>query len=256
MTTTFDLDRPTLSPLLGTRPLRTFPAMLSTEAEAMAWARQGAVHGSVVTAGYQAAPRGRSGLSWAERFTPTTGLGCSIVLRPDLPEAREGWLYVTATQGIHDVLQERHPEGDVTVEWPDRVLHGPDVVAAVGVQAESERGRLRWVVITVLVPDVAPPRAPLLARLVAAIEDRSARPTAEVLEAHRRASATLGRRVRASVLPMGPASPEFVGVALDVVDDGGLLIETDEGPRVVVTPQSLGFLEPPDVGPMGPASVG
>ena len=43
-----------LDELLGDRPLRSFAAMMSTEAEALRWARQGGVAGSVVVAAYQA----------------------------------------------------------------------------------------------------------------------------------------------------------------------------------------------------------
>lgn len=251
-----DLDRATLAPLLGTRPLRTYPAMLSTEAEALAWARAGAEHGSVVTGGYQAAPRGRSGLSWAERFTPTTGLGCSLVLHPDLPEEREGWLYLVTSLGVLDALGASDGQGPLRTEWPDTVVTGEDTVAAVGVQVELVGGRVAWAVATVLVPDVSPPRAQVLARLLDGIERRVAASDAEVLADYRTACATLGRRVRASVLPMGPASPAFVGRAEDVRLDGGLAIATDEGRRAVVVPQSLGFLEPPDAGPMGPPGIG
>ncbi|MDQ4130536.1 MAG: hypothetical protein M3133_06040, partial [Actinomycetota bacterium] len=73
------------------RPVRTYPAILSTSADAFAWARAGAPEGALVVADYQAAPRGRAGLPWEVR--PGEGLGFSLVLRPELPPEREGWLY-------------------------------------------------------------------------------------------------------------------------------------------------------------------
>ncbi len=258
-----DLDRAALDHLLAERPLRTFAAMLSTEAEALRWARQGAVAGSVVVAAYQASPRGRSGLSFATRFAPGRGLGCSLVVRPELPEPREGWLYTASLLGVHDALAVAglavagHGVAPArSLEWPDQVMEDARSVAAVGVHAEPLAGRIVWAVVTVLVPDLAPPRGTLLAALVNAVETRLAQQPDEVLADYRPVCATLGRRVVAQLLPMGPASPSFVGTAEDLVDDGGLRIVTDDGPRVVVRPQSLGFLEAPDSGPMGPPGLG
>lgn len=254
-----DLDRAHLAPLLHDRPLRTFPAMLSTEAEALAWARQGAPHGSVVVAGYQAAPRGRSGLSFADRFGPGRGLGCSLVLRMDVAEEREGWPYLPVLLGVRDALAAAGgPSGDATaatrlLEWPDQVVDADGgTLAAIGAQSEPAAGRLRWTVATVLVPDVPPPRGPLLAAVAVHVARRTAAAIDDVLADYRAACATLGRRVEAQMLPLGASSPSFVGRAADVVDDGGLTIATDDGRRVVVTPTSLGFLVPPGSGPPGP----
>lgn len=52
-----DLSAHALAEALPGRPVRSYPAMLSTEADALAWARAGADDGAVVVAGYQAAPR-------------------------------------------------------------------------------------------------------------------------------------------------------------------------------------------------------
>jgi BirA family transcriptional regulator, biotin operon repressor / biotin---[acetyl-CoA-carboxylase] ligase len=249
-----DLARAPLDELLPGRPLRTFPAMMSTEAEALRWARTGAVAGSVVVTGYQASPRGRSGLSYADQFTPGRGLGCSLVVRPDLPEEREGWLYTAAIVGVHDVIAETRPP--TTIEWPDRCLTGGRTTAAVGVHGEPGGGRIVWAVITILVPDAEPPRGPLLAALLDGVETRLAQDPEEVLADGRIRCGTLGRRVLARVLPMGAASPSFLGVAVDLLDDGGLRIATDDGPRVVVRPQSLGALDAPEDEPVGPPGLG
>lgn len=243
-----DLGRRALEEWLPGRALRTFPAILSTEAEAMSWAGQGAPHGALVVAGYQASPRGRSGLSWGDMMQePGQGLGASVVLRSGLPEQREAWLYTTCLLAVSDALDE-----PTRLEWPDQVLANSTRVGAIGVQSEPESGRLRWSVVTLLLPRAAPPRTRLLARVVSAIDARMGETTAEVLDAYRQQCDTLGRRVSARMLPMGPAAPTITGVAVDLTDDGGLSIATDDGARVVVLPQSLGFLEDPDAGPTGP----
>lgn len=242
-----DLRREDVASHLHDRAFRTFPAMLSTEAEALAWARQGAPDGAVVVAGYQASPRGRSGLSWGDLVQQGHGLGASVVLRPDLPEAREGWLYTAALVALCDVLD------DTVIEWPDRLHRRTEPAALVGVQTEARDARLRWAVLNVLVPAAEPPRADLLARIVEAVETRMGQPPEAVLEQARPRCATLGRRVLARMLPLGSAAPTIEGVATDLTDDGGLRIQRDDGAGVVVLPQAIGFLEDPDERTPGPA---
>lgn len=235
-----DLTRAELEGLLGKRPLRTYPAILSTEAEALAWARDGAPHGSLVVAGYQASPRGRSGLSWGEHLEPGHGLGASIVLRPDLAAGDEGWLYTAALVGLHDVLD------DTVIAWPDRLERDDTPVAMVGVQVEPVGDRLRWAVVNLLVPGAEPPRGELLARIAAAVDARSQQAPGDVLPIAREHCATLGQRVAARMLPLGPAAPTIEGTARDLTTDGGLSIRREDGATVVVLPQALGFLEDPD----------
>ncbi|MFP5309617.1 MAG: biotin--[acetyl-CoA-carboxylase] ligase [Actinomycetes bacterium] len=249
-----DLDRAHLRPLLGDRPVRTFPAMLSTEAEAVAWARTGAPDGAVVTAGYVAAPRGRSGLDWDGAVDPAGWLACSVVIRPSGPsELDEGWLYLLGTLVVHDVLGA----GGRTAElrWPDHLTAGDRPVAAVGVQLDAAGTTPSWAVLTLLAFVVPPPRGPVLASLLDALDRRRGDPGTVVVDARSRC-ATLGQRVRAHLLPMGPAGATIVGEAVDLAPDGGLVVRADDGARIVVLPQALGTLEDPGSGPMGPAGAG
>lgn len=236
-----DLTRAELADLLGDRPLRTYPAILSTEAEALSWARDGAPHGSLVVAGYQASPRGRSGLSWGDHLSPGHGLGFSMVLRPDLADDEQGLLYTSALVALHDVLGE-----PTAIAWPDRLVRYDTPVALVGVQTEPAGQRLRWAIVNVLVPGAEPPRGELLARLAAAVDARSTQPADEVVAVARQHCATLGTRVAARMLPLGPSAPTIEGTAQDLTADGGLSIRRDDGAGVVVLPQALGFLEDPD----------
>lgn len=233
-----DLDRDALEPALAGRPLRTFPALLSTSAEAMAWARRGAPHGAVVVAGYQAAPRGRAGRPFD--VDRAHGMGCSVVVRPDLPADREGWPYVAGGVALAATLDR------VRLQWPDEARTGAEPLAAVGVQVEVGPERLVWAVIDVLVRRAAPPRAAVIGRLVSALDAALAAATQEVLSAYRQACATLGERITARMMPVGPAGLAITGTAVDVKGDGALVVETDRGNRVAVLPQHLGYLEPAD----------
>lgn len=243
-----DLAPGVLADELGDRPVRTYPALLSTEADATAWARAGGPAGCLVVSDYQASPRGRSGLPW--QVQPGRGLGFSLLLRPELTAEREGWSYVAASLALAEVLAG----ADAATEWPDTVRDAGTGarLAAIGAEAQLAPGRTRWVVVTVLVDDVLPPRAPLLRRAVSAIEDRVAAPPQEVLTAYRARCSTLGRPLRALMIPMGPGGPQVSGTAVDVVDDGALVLLTRSGRRVAVRPQNLGVLEPAGGGGEGP----
>lgn len=235
-----DLEQQALDPLLGEREVRAYPALLSTEAVAMAWARQGAPSGAVVVADYQASPRGRGGLPWTVR--PAHGLGFTHLSRPQLPPEREGWPYVPALLALHDVV------GTTTsrIMWPDEV-HEPDgtVLARLGVYVELGPLRTEWVSTTVLVEDAEPPRGPLLRDLLLQLEARLSAPAPTVLKDYRAGCATLGQAVRARLIPMGPGGPEVTGEAVDVLDDGALVLLTAKGNRVAVPPHNLGLLEEP-----------
>lgn len=211
------------------RPFRFYPAVLSTEADALAWARAGAPQGAVVTAGYQASPRGRAGFEWEVG----EGLAFSLVLRPRLPGPREGWVYTVAVSGLADAFGE-----EATIEWPETVRCG-ERVAAVGAHVEVGPLGVEWAVVNVLIQE---PDPELVARVVAAIEARLAEPSASVLAAYLHRCDTIGRQVVARLVPLGPGGPEASGKAVSSSLDGSLIVETAEGRRLAIPPQSLGLL--------------
>lgn len=229
-----DLTAAALASAFPGRQLRSYPALLSTEADALAWARAGAPSGAVVAAGYQAAPRGRGGRPWT--VDPARGVAFSTVLRPQLPSDREGWLYIVATLALSDVL-------DTDLRWPDQAGAEGSPAGATGMHVELGADRVEWAVVNLLVVDAAPPRPPLLAALVAALECRLGLPTDAALADYRARCATLGRRVRARLIPLGPAGAAVEGIAVDVLNDGALVVETATNRRVAVPPRSLGILE-------------
>jgi len=219
-----------LEAALPGRPFRFYPAVLSTEADALAWARAGAPQGAVVTAGYQASPRGRAGFEW----DVGAGLAFSLVLRPRLPGPREGWVYTVAVSGLADAFG-----ADATIEWPETVRCGSEQVGAVGAHVEVGPLGVEWAVVNVLIHR---PDPELVARIVEAIETRLAEPSAAVLAAYLRRCDTIGRHVVARLVPLGPGGPEAGGKAVSSSADGSLVLETSEGRRLAIPPQSLGLL--------------
>ncbi len=232
-----DLVAEVLAEQMPERSVRSYPAVVSTEAAALGWAREGAPHGALVVAGYQASPRGRAGLPWD--LPMGTGLGFSLVLRPQLPAAREGWVYLAAVCGLADLAGV-----DAEIVWPDEVHCAGTRTAAIGAWVELGADGVDWAVLNVLLPDITAPRAPALQRAVAAIETRMDAPKEGVLDDYRLRCATIGRHVLARMIPMGPAGPRVQGTGVDVLSDGSLVIESDtSGNRVAVRPQNLGILD-------------
>ena len=235
-----DLTAQALAAVLGERRVQSYPALLSTEPVAMAWARSGAPSGAVVVADYQASPRGRGGWPWTVRAGH--GLGFTLLVRPDLAPEREGWPYVPCLLGLHDALGV---QGSV-VSWPDAVCTADGgVLARLGVYVELGPSRTEWATVTVLVEDAEPPRPPLLVRLLEAVEQRLAQDAEQVLADYRARCSTLGRPQRARLIPLGPGGPEVTGEAVDVLADGALVLRTARGARVAVPPQNLGLLDAP-----------
>ena len=231
-----DLAAETVMPLLGGREVRSYPAVVSTESVALAWADEGAPSGSVVVADHQISPRGRAELEW--HVAPARDLGFSVVLRPDLAADREGWLYTVATCALADVI------GDgASIVWPDEVQVEGRRAAAVRVHVDVPGNRVVWAVVTVLFPGVRPPRAPLLARALDALATREAAPSAEVLADHMARCATLERHVRARLTPLGSRGVVIEGRATACLEDGALVIVTAEDRRIAVRPQALGILD-------------
>ncbi len=222
-----DLEEGAVAGALPDRALRCFPAVVSTEAVALDWVRDDAPSGGVVVAGYQISPRGRAGWPWT--LQADRGVAFSLVLRVRLPMAREGWLYTVATCGLADMAG---PGAEIS--WPDEVHRDGRRIAAVGIQADLSP-RQHWAVLTMLLADAEPPRAPAIAAAVSAIEARLAAEPEAVISDHRERCRTLGVRLRARMLPDGEVS----GLAVGTLRDGALLIETAEQRRMAILPQGL-----------------
>jgi len=234
-----DLNLDALARIMPGRSIRSYPALLSTEADAMAWARAGAPSGALVVADYQAAARGRGGLPW--RTSMGEGLSFSLVVRPELPAAREGWCYVVGSVALADVLADK----DVVARWPDAVARAGagEHVASLGVHARVEADHVAWAVVSVLITEAPTPRGSLLGRCITALESRLQQADAAVLDDYRSRCTTLGQSVRARLIPMGPDGVEVIGEAVDFRSDGALVVRTAAGSRVAVRPQDLGVLE-------------
>ncbi|HUR85369.1 MAG TPA: biotin--[acetyl-CoA-carboxylase] ligase [Solirubrobacteraceae bacterium] len=194
-------------------------------ARELAWA--GAPHGTLVTAGEQAAGRGRQGRTWSA--PAGRALLLSLVLREWPP-----LLPLAAAVAIADLAGE-----DARIKWPNDVLVDGRKVAGTLVEGRPQEG---WAVLGIgvnvavrvedlpgelreragtlnLAPDAI---EPLLARLLGELERRLAQDGAALLADFRARDALLGRDVRWQ-------RGEGVGAGID--HDGRLLVDRPDGTR-------------------------
>lgn len=234
MSTGGDLTAEALAPFLGDRLLRTYPALVSNASAAFDWAGSGAPDGAVIVSDYQLSPRGHAGRPW--KMEPGRGLGFSVVMRPSLPEEREGWLYTVATGALADVCGE-----GAAIEWPDQVHLAGRMSAAVAIRTWIRELGLEWAVVDFLLPDVGPPRGELLAAILAAIDARRAQPPDALIDDYERRCGTLGRQVRVQFI--AGTGPKVEGRAVATLEDGALLLELGGGSRAPVRPQDVRGVE-------------
>ena len=124
-----DLDRPALDgPALAAalvrhstlwRSLEVVESVGSTNAELVAAAERDATEGTVLVAEHQEAGRGRLDRVWTS--PPRAGLTLSVLLRPDVPAARRGWLPLLTGVALAEAVGE--VTGVLTsLKWPNDLL--------------------------------------------------------------------------------------------------------------------------------------
>ncbi len=238
----------------------------STNVDAMELARQGEREGIVLVADHQTAGRGRAGRTWTA--PPGAGLLLSILLRPpaavmDLCTMAVAVAAASAVESVAGFSPRLKWPNDLV--WPgdgsvpDRKLAGilaeADWPASSAISAgwkPPAAGEKAVVVVgiglNVAWPDALPPdlaeiavamnhvvdtpvdREDLLIALLSELGPRYAAlvggDRGGLLDEWRTRSATLGQRVRIDL-----GADEVEGAAVDVTDEGHLVIETVEGER-------------------------
>lgn len=192
--------------------------------------------GTAVLARRQSHGRGRAGRSWA---SPEGGLYLSVVLRPASPPHRWSLLPLALGAAVVDIL--RADGFPAALKWPnDVLLEGRKtgglllesrmgarsfVVAGIGLNLASAPAGVPGVACLAQFGRAPEPRA-LAPRIVDAflattqrLDDEGPAPT---LADVRRVCATLGRKV---------AWEKGEGTAVDVAEDGALVVEAQDGAR-------------------------
>jgi BirA family transcriptional regulator, biotin operon repressor / biotin---[acetyl-CoA-carboxylase] ligase len=118
------------------RSLEVVEEVGSTNAELLAAAAADAPEGTVLVAEHQAAGRGRLDRTWTS--PPRAGLTVSLLLRPDVPSARRGWLPLLTGVALAEAVGEV-PGVRASLKWPNDLL-GPDGAKLAGILAEVGSG--------------------------------------------------------------------------------------------------------------------
>lgn len=251
--------------ILG-RPYHFFRELDSTNLELRRLALEGAPEGTTVVADFQRQGRGRRGRSWVA--PPGTALHVSVLLRPERPPAEVGRLTLLTALATRHAIE--HATGlKPGIKWPNDLLLDGRKCCGILVETAVQQDQVEFAVVGVGInvnqmEDDFPPelrtaatslrqalggpvcRVELLLVLLAALEEvyaawRAGRDR-PLLDAWRAACVHLGQRVRVT-----GAGGEWTGVALDVEDDGSLLLLPDgrrEPVRVLAGDVSLRPAEP------------
>lgn len=233
----------------------------STNADLLARALAGEPEGTVLATEHQQAGRGRLGRTWIT--PPRAALTFSLLVRPDVPPARRGWLPLLTGIAVAGAITSATGVA-TTLKWPNDVLAdqgqagagaGPGklvgilaeaaadaIVVGIGVnvstqQAElPDRGPGALPAASLLTAGAKPDgldRTPLLLAILDAFERRyltwreaGGDPEASGLRAaYLERSGTIGRQVRAEL----PSGQPLSGLAVGVDADGRLLVRSSSG---------------------------
>jgi BirA family transcriptional regulator, biotin operon repressor / biotin---[acetyl-CoA-carboxylase] ligase len=123
--------------LAGVRHI-AFDTLGSTNAEALARARAGERGPLWITARSQSAGRGRRGSTW---ISPPGNLYASLLLDEPSPKPLAPQLSFVAALALHDALCDCAPRlGPLfKLKWPNDVLLGPDKLAGILIEGESDQ---------------------------------------------------------------------------------------------------------------------
>jgi BirA family transcriptional regulator, biotin operon repressor / biotin---[acetyl-CoA-carboxylase] ligase len=247
------LDGPALSAALTRdgglwRSLEVVQSIGSTNAELLARAADDDTEGAVLVAEYQEAGRGRLDRTWTS--PPRAGLTVSVLLRPDVPAARRGWLPLLTGVALAEAVGE-FSGVRASLKWPNdllaldgRKLAGilaeaapspahPAVVVGTGLNVNTDAAELPDTGTSLSVVTGGPvDRGPLLLGFLRAFERR-----------YRRWVAVLGDPVSSGLAQDYLAWSSTVGRAVEVTTPGGALLQGTatavdwDGRLVVTTPE-------------------
>ena len=221
----------------------------STNNRAKELASQGAPHGMTIIADSQTGGRGRMGRSF---FSPEhSGIYMTVILRPRCSPEKAGMLTSLAAVAAAGAV-EKVSGADVKIKWVNDLYIGGKKIC--GILSEAglgpEAGRPDWVVVGIgintakmLFPEELKEiassvgnetgEAPNRNRLIAEILNELDRlygslETGAFLEESRRRSNVIGREITVVA-----AGEEYPAKALDIDEEGRLVVETAEGQKLL-----------------------
>ena len=137
--------RPLLRGTIFDEHLHHFYKIGSTNTAAMAAAAEGAPEGSVFLAEEQTAGRGRGANSWQSQRS--TGIYCSVVLRPALPPSEVLALSLAAGLAVRAAIGQVDSRVSADLKWPNDLLIDGKKVCGILAEMNAEATRVRYIVV-------------------------------------------------------------------------------------------------------------
>jgi BirA family biotin operon repressor/biotin-[acetyl-CoA-carboxylase] ligase len=213
-------------------------------------AGEGAPEGTVVIALEQRLGRGRMNRTW---FSPKGGLWFSLLLRPSIPPKDLHKLTLLLGVAVATTLVSFGVKA--SLKWPNDILIDHKKVCGILLEASTDTDRVEYVIagvgmnvnnsladfseeirnLAISLKEVMGTkidRAELFSRLLKNIEDlyleASERGFSSVISIWRSLSCTLGQMVEVHLL-----TGTLTGLALDIDEDGSLILKCEDGVRKV-----------------------
>ena len=140
-----EILRPLLRGTIFDEHLHHFYKIGSTNTSAMAAAAQGAPEGSVFLAEEQTAGRGRGANTW--QSPRSTGIYCSVILRPALPPSEVLPLTLAAGLAVQTAIQQIDAGVKADLKWPNDVLVQSEKLCGILAEMNAEATRVRHIVV-------------------------------------------------------------------------------------------------------------
>jgi BirA family transcriptional regulator, biotin operon repressor / biotin---[acetyl-CoA-carboxylase] ligase len=140
-----EILRPLVRGTLFDSHLHHFYKIGSTNTGAMAAASEGAPEGSVFLAEEQIAGRGRGSNAW--QSPRSTGIYCSVILRPSLPPSDVLVLSLAAGLAVQAAIRHLDPNVTPDLKWPNDVLIEGKKVSGILTEMNAEATRVRYIVV-------------------------------------------------------------------------------------------------------------
>jgi BirA family biotin operon repressor/biotin-[acetyl-CoA-carboxylase] ligase len=126
-------------------PIHHYYKIGSTNTEAMASAAAGAPEGSVFVAEEQTAGRGRGTHPWDS--APSSGIYCSVVLRPCLPPSEALILSLASGLAVRSAVLQVDSRIVPDLKWPNDLLIAGKKFCGILTEMNAEATRLRYLVV-------------------------------------------------------------------------------------------------------------
>src|SRR5690348_3501807 len=140
-----EILHPLLRGTIFSSNIRHYFKIGSTNTAAMAAAAEGAPQGSIFLAEEQTAGRGRGSNSWiSER---STGIYCSVILRPPLPPSDVLVISLAAGLAVQAAIQQVDPNVVPDLKWPNDLLIEGKKVCGILTEMNSEATQVRYIVV-------------------------------------------------------------------------------------------------------------